>query len=73
MTGLFTADDREHVRSQLLDWARADERMTGAAVTGSGAHGAEDAWSDIRAGSRRDLPSRSPITQLLRRFQKLRG
>jgi hypothetical protein len=47
MTGLFTADDREHVRSQLLEWARADERITGAAVTGSGAHGAEDAWSDI--------------------------
>jgi len=31
----------------LLDRARDDARVTGAAVTGSASHGAEDRWSDI--------------------------
>src|ERR1700730_15223214 len=44
---VYTVEDRERVRKRLLDWAAADERITGAAITGSGAHGSEDAWSDI--------------------------
>ena len=44
---MFTVDDRQRIRSQLLDTARADARLTGVAVTGSGASGPEDAWSDI--------------------------
>lgn len=31
----------------MLEWARADDRITAAAVTGSGALDEEDAWSDI--------------------------
>jgi predicted nucleotidyltransferase len=38
---------REAVRAELLELARADERVTGAAITGSAAAGREDRWSDI--------------------------
>src|SRR4029077_2089395 len=38
------------IRSELLALARADERLTGGAVTGSAAVGAEDRWSDIDLG-----------------------
>jgi hypothetical protein len=44
---VFTAEDRVRVRSRILEWARADERITGAAITGSGALEAEDGRSDI--------------------------
>lgn len=44
---MFTPDGRAGVRSRLLDRARDDERITGAAVTGSAARDAEDRWSDI--------------------------
>ncbi|MDQ6637688.1 MAG: hypothetical protein M3Y62_07880 [Candidatus Dormibacteraeota bacterium] len=44
---VFKAEDRERVRSRLLEWARADKLITGAAITGSGAQGGEDDWSDI--------------------------
>ncbi len=44
---MFTPQDRDRVRGRLLRWARTDDRITAAAITGSGAIGAEDAWSDI--------------------------
>jgi hypothetical protein len=44
---VFTPEDRERVRERLLDLARTDERITGAALTGSAAHGEEDRWSDV--------------------------
>jgi len=44
---VFTPDQRENVRSRLLDRARDDPRVMGAAVTGSASHDAEDRWSDI--------------------------
>lgn len=44
---MFSPDRRDQIRSQLLERARVDPRITGAAVTGSGAHGTEDGWSDI--------------------------
>ena len=44
---MFEADRRERVRTQLLDRARGDERIVGAAITGSAASGREDRWSDI--------------------------
>jgi len=47
---MFTAQDRERIRSELLEAGRADARLTGGAVTGSGAAGPEDAWSDIDLG-----------------------
>ena len=44
---MFTEAEREQLRDVLLDWARVDERIEGAAITGSGAQGGEDRWSDI--------------------------
>lgn len=44
---VFTVEERERVRTWLLEKARADPRITGAAVTGSASHGAEDRWSDV--------------------------
>jgi hypothetical protein len=44
---VFTSDQRDAVRQQLLALAEQDPRITGAAVTGSAAAGREDRWSDI--------------------------
>ncbi len=44
---MFTPEDRERVRARLLELAREDDRVTGAAVTGSAAVGREDRWSDV--------------------------
>ena len=44
---MFTAEERERIRAELLDAAREDERLTGGAITGSAAAGSLDAWSDI--------------------------
>lgn len=44
---MFTSGDRTLLRDALVEAARSDERVTGAALTGSAALDAEDAWSDI--------------------------
>lgn len=44
---MFTEAERDHLRTRLLERARADRSITGAAITGSAAHGAADRWSDI--------------------------
>jgi predicted nucleotidyltransferase len=44
---VFTPGERDRLRDTLILAARADERITGAALTGSAALGAEDRWSDI--------------------------
>jgi hypothetical protein len=44
---MFTAEERDHVRERVFAIARDDERVTGGAVTGSHATGAEDRWSDV--------------------------
>jgi predicted nucleotidyltransferase len=44
---MFTVEDREKLRDTLVAAARADSRITGAALTGSAASGSEDEWSDI--------------------------
>ena len=44
---MFTPDERERLRVTLVSAARADKRITGAALTGSAARDAQDAWSDI--------------------------
>jgi len=44
---VFTADERDRLREQIVAAARADKRITGAAITGSAALGHQDAWSDI--------------------------
>ncbi|SDS20664.1 hypothetical protein [Jiangella sp. DSM 45060] len=44
---MFTPDQRSALRDALISAARADDRIDGAALTGSAASGAEDDWSDI--------------------------
>ena len=44
---MYTAGERADLRNALLDLARADPRITGAAITGSASVDREDAWSDI--------------------------
>jgi hypothetical protein len=44
---VFTVQERETLRSQLLVFARADARITGAAITGSASVDRQDRWSDI--------------------------
>ncbi len=44
---MYTPEERERVRSELIAAARLDGRITGAALTGSASVGKEDRWSDI--------------------------
>ena len=44
---MYTPEDRDRVRSNLLDRAREDPRISGAALTGSAALDNEDRWSDV--------------------------
>ncbi|MEV5965796.1 nucleotidyltransferase domain-containing protein [Kribbella sp. NPDC051952] len=44
---MYTPAERLQLRDALVAAARADARITGAALTGSAAVGAEDEWSDI--------------------------
>lgn len=44
---MYSSSERAALREALIDAARKDERVSGAAITGSVAIGAEDAWSDI--------------------------
>jgi len=44
---VFTPEERDALRTALLDRAHADSRVTGAALTGSAARGEEDRWSDV--------------------------
>jgi hypothetical protein len=46
MTG-FTVVARAQLKSDLLEFATRDPRLSGAAVTGSAAAGRDDRWSDI--------------------------
>ena len=44
---MYTPEQREEIREGLLARARQDDRVTGAALTGSAALGSEDRWSDV--------------------------
>ena len=44
---MFTREERERIRSELIAAARADDRIIGCAITGSASTGNEDMWSDI--------------------------
>ncbi|MGI8429851.1 MAG: hypothetical protein ACR2OB_11235 [Solirubrobacteraceae bacterium] len=44
---MFTAEDRERLRDELVLGARGDVRISAAALLGSSALGREDRWSDI--------------------------
>ena len=41
---MFTPEDRDQLRDALVATARADERIAGAALTGSAALGSTDRW-----------------------------
>ena len=44
---MYTVAERSRLRDSLVEAARSDARVAGAALTGSAAVGGEDAWSDI--------------------------
>jgi hypothetical protein len=44
---MYTPSEREQIRAGVIAKAREDVRISGGALTGSGAAGLEDAWSDI--------------------------
>jgi len=44
---VFSPEERDRLRSELLERAARDGRISGAAITGSAAAGREDRWSDI--------------------------
>jgi hypothetical protein len=44
---VFTPDDRERIRERVFELARADARVSGAALTGSAVAGTADRWSDV--------------------------
>ena len=44
---MFTAEERNRLRSDLLEYAAKDQRISGAAITGSASAAREDRWSDI--------------------------
>ncbi|WP_406053645.1 nucleotidyltransferase domain-containing protein [Kribbella sp. NBC_00889] len=44
---MFTVEERLRLRNRLIEAAEHDDRIDGAALTGSAAAGAEDEWSDI--------------------------
>jgi hypothetical protein len=44
---MFTPEQRARLRSDLLEYAAGDPRVSGAAITGSAAVEREDRWSDI--------------------------
>lgn len=51
---VFSVEEREHLRARLVSAARADPRVTAAALTGSAATGKLDRWSDIDLALRLD-------------------
>ena len=54
---MFTPEERAHLRSELLDHASRDSRISGAAITGSAAAEREDRWSDIDVLDAAELPN----------------
>ena len=44
---MFTPEERERLREELITAAKADRRISGVAITGSASRGAVDRWSDI--------------------------
>lgn len=44
---MFSPEERVQLRAHLLEYASHDQRVSGAAITGSAAGSQEDQWSDI--------------------------
>jgi predicted nucleotidyltransferase len=64
---VFSVDEREGVRQELLDRAEADSDITAAAITGSHVSGSADEWSDIDLA----LAIRGELSAVLERWTKL--
>jgi predicted nucleotidyltransferase len=47
MSVWFSPEEREEILNRILDALRADERIAGALIVGSGAVGFDDDYSDI--------------------------
>jgi hypothetical protein len=47
---VFSPEERETLRADLIERARRDPRISGGAITGSGSVGSLDRWSDIDLG-----------------------
>jgi hypothetical protein len=60
---MFTSEARSRLRDSLVAAARADSRVTGAALTGTASLGAEDRWSDIDLAL--GVASEANLTQLV--------
>ena len=54
---LFTGEQREQLRAELVSMAQNDARLTGAAHIGSAARGVVDRWSDIDLNGTRFIHS----------------
>jgi hypothetical protein len=61
---VFTPQQREQIRAELVAAAQADARIAGAAHSGSAALGLEDRWSDIDLGL--CLASDAAVDQVLK-------
>ena len=57
---MFTSQDRERLRAELLAAAAEDPRLSGGAITGSASVGKEDRWSDIDLGFGVSDPAQIP-------------
>lgn len=44
---MFTIEERDNIRNEIIKTAQGDPRISGGAVTGSASAGQEDRWSDI--------------------------
>ncbi len=58
---MFTPEERAGLRSSLLELAHSDQRITGAAITGSAAASREDQWSDVDLAFGVDTAANLPI------------
>src|ERR1043165_4041851 len=72
---MFTQEEREGLRSELIEAARSDSRITGAAITGSASVDNEDAWSDIDLafGVRQGSDLASPLRDFTDRMYRDHG
>jgi hypothetical protein len=58
---MFTPEERAGLRTSLLELAHSDQRITGAAITGSAAASREDQWSDVDLAFGVDTAANLPI------------
>jgi hypothetical protein len=61
---MFSAEERDRVRTFVLQRARADDRITSAAVVGSFARGTADRWSDLDLTF--GVGDETPVAEVLR-------